>query len=70
MSLFLVFLSLLISSYCYTVLIYNVVLINRIHTIILGGFSLELGLKDVSLVQQAARQANVPMPFLSTLLDR
>lgn len=35
-----------------------------------GGFSLELGLKDVSLVSQAAREGNVPMPFLSTLLDR
>lgn len=35
-----------------------------------GGFSLELGLKDVSLVSQAAKEASVPMPFLSTLLDR
>ncbi|RYH18594.1 NAD(P)-dependent oxidoreductase [archaeon] len=35
-----------------------------------GGFSLELGYKDVSLVSQAARDAQVPMPFLSTLLDR
>lgn len=35
-----------------------------------GGFSLELGYKDVSLVQKAARDANVPMPFLSTLVDR
>lgn len=35
-----------------------------------GGFSLELGLKDVTLVSQAAREANVPMPFLSVLLDR
>ncbi len=29
-----------------------------------------LGLKDVTLVSQAAREADVPMPFLSTLLDR
>jgi len=35
-----------------------------------GGFPAELGLKDVSLVQQAARGAGVPMPFLSTLVDR
>lgn len=35
-----------------------------------GGFSLELGAKDVQLVQQAAQEGNVPMPFLSTLLDR
>lgn len=35
-----------------------------------GGFSLELGLKDVSLVNQAARESNTPMPFLSVLLDR
>jgi len=35
-----------------------------------GGFSLDLGLKDMTLVSQAAREANVPMPFLSTLLDR
>ena len=35
-----------------------------------GGFSLELGLKDVTLVSKAAREADVPMPFLSTLLDR
>jgi len=35
-----------------------------------GGFSLELGLKDVSLVSQAARECNAPMPFLSVLLDR
>jgi 3-hydroxyisobutyrate dehydrogenase-like beta-hydroxyacid dehydrogenase len=35
-----------------------------------GGFSLELGLKDVSLVSQAARECNTPMPFLSVLLDR
>jgi 3-hydroxyisobutyrate dehydrogenase-like beta-hydroxyacid dehydrogenase len=35
-----------------------------------GGFSLELGLKDVSLVNKAARDASVPMPFLSTLVDR
>ena len=35
-----------------------------------GGFSLELGLKDVSLVSKAAREKQVPMPFLSVLLDR
>lgn len=35
-----------------------------------GGFSLELGLKDVTLVQQAARAADAPMPFLSVLMDR
>ena len=38
--------------------------------LLLGGFSLELGLKDVTLVSKAAREADVPMPFLSTLLDR
>jgi len=35
-----------------------------------GGFSLELGLKDVSLVSQTAKEASVPMPFLSVLVDR
>ena len=35
-----------------------------------GGFSLALGLKDCSLVNEAARQVDVPMPFLSVLLDR
>ncbi len=35
-----------------------------------GGFSLELGLKDVTLVSETAKEASVPMPFLSTLLDR
>jgi 3-hydroxyisobutyrate dehydrogenase-like beta-hydroxyacid dehydrogenase len=35
-----------------------------------GGFSLELGLKDCTLVNAAAREADVPMPFLSVLLDR
>ena len=35
-----------------------------------GGFSLALGLKDVSLVSQAAKEADVPMPFLSVLMDR
>jgi 3-hydroxyisobutyrate dehydrogenase-like beta-hydroxyacid dehydrogenase len=35
-----------------------------------GGFSLELGYKDVTLVNKAARDVNVPMPFLSTLVDR
>jgi hypothetical protein len=36
----------------------------------IGGFSLELGLKDVSLVSQAARDSGVPMPVLSVLMDR
>lgn len=35
-----------------------------------GGFSLELGYKDVSLVNKAARESLVPMPVLSTLVDR
>lgn len=35
-----------------------------------GGFSLELGYKDVSLVQQAAKEVAVPMPYLSVLVDR
>lgn len=35
-----------------------------------GGFSLELGLKDCTLVKQAATEVDVPMPFLSVLLDR
>lgn len=35
-----------------------------------GGFALELGYKDVTLVQQAARRTKVPMPFLSVLCDR
>ena len=35
-----------------------------------GGFSLELGLKDVTLVSTAAREVSAPMPFLSTLVDR
>jgi len=35
-----------------------------------GGFSLNLGLKDVTLVSKAAREAEVPMPILSALLDR
>jgi 3-hydroxyisobutyrate dehydrogenase-like beta-hydroxyacid dehydrogenase len=35
-----------------------------------GGFSLELGLKDCTLVNEAAREADVPMPFLSVLIDR
>lgn len=35
-----------------------------------GGFSLELGLKDVTLVNQTARASDTPMPFLSVLLDR
>jgi 3-hydroxyisobutyrate dehydrogenase-like beta-hydroxyacid dehydrogenase len=35
-----------------------------------GGFSLDLGLKDVTLVSEAAREADTPMPVLSVLLDR
>jgi 3-hydroxyisobutyrate dehydrogenase-like beta-hydroxyacid dehydrogenase len=35
-----------------------------------GGFALELGYKDVMLVQQAARHQQAPMPFLSVLCDR
>jgi 3-hydroxyisobutyrate dehydrogenase-like beta-hydroxyacid dehydrogenase len=35
-----------------------------------GGFSLELGYKDVCLVQQAAKDAKVAMPYLSVLVDR
>lgn len=35
-----------------------------------GGFSLELGRKDVGLVSQAAMDSDTPMPFLSVLLDR
>jgi 3-hydroxyisobutyrate dehydrogenase-like beta-hydroxyacid dehydrogenase len=35
-----------------------------------GGFSLTLGAKDVALVSQAARDSDVPMPFLSILNDR
>lgn len=36
----------------------------------IGGFSLELGMKDVTLVKKAATDKQVPMPFLSVLLDR
>ena len=35
-----------------------------------GGFALELGLKDVSLVKSVAADSNVPMPFASALHDR
>jgi len=35
-----------------------------------GGFALELGLKDVKLVLDAAEKAKVPMPFGSVLRDR
>jgi len=35
-----------------------------------GGFSLTLGQKDVCLVSDAAKSAEVPMPFLSVLVDR
>lgn len=36
----------------------------------IGGFSLELGKKDVSLVGQAAEEVTVPMPFLEVLKKR
>lgn len=35
-----------------------------------GGFALELGHKDVSLVFDTARRCKVPMPFASLLQDR
>jgi 3-hydroxyisobutyrate dehydrogenase-like beta-hydroxyacid dehydrogenase len=35
-----------------------------------GGFSLDLGLKDMSLVSKAALDVSAPMPFLSHLMDR
>jgi 3-hydroxyisobutyrate dehydrogenase-like beta-hydroxyacid dehydrogenase len=35
-----------------------------------GGFALELGLKDVSLILDTAHKANAPMPFGSVLRDR
>lgn len=35
-----------------------------------GGFSLDLGHKDVSLVQRAGRNVGVPMPVASLLQDR
>lgn len=35
-----------------------------------GGFALELGYKDQRLAHQMAMEAKVPMPFLSTLIDR
>lgn len=35
-----------------------------------GGFSLDLGHKDVSLVQRAGRDVGVPMPVASLLQDR
>lgn len=35
-----------------------------------AGFRLTLGRKDVQLVAETARNSNVPMPFLGTLLDR
>ncbi|KAG7402021.1 hypothetical protein PHYBOEH_008542 [Phytophthora boehmeriae] len=35
-----------------------------------GGFALELGYKDQRLAHQMAMEAQVPMPFLSTLIDR
>ncbi|RLN55858.1 hypothetical protein BBJ28_00004441 [Nothophytophthora sp. Chile5] len=35
-----------------------------------GGFALELGYKDQRLAHQMAMEAQVPMPFLSALIDR
>ncbi|DAZ99216.1 TPA: hypothetical protein N0F65_008083 [Lagenidium giganteum] len=35
-----------------------------------GGFALELGYKDQRLAHQMALQSQVPMPFLSVLIDR
>ncbi|ETO67359.1 hypothetical protein F444_15716 [Phytophthora nicotianae P1976] len=35
-----------------------------------GGFALELGYKDQRLAHQLAMESQVPMPFLSTLIDR
>lgn len=35
-----------------------------------GGFSLELGLKDVALVRACAGESGVPMPLASLLHDR
>ncbi len=35
-----------------------------------GGFALNLGLKDIRLLQIAADKAHVPMPFLSDLLEK
>ncbi len=35
-----------------------------------GGFSLELGSKDVQLVMDTARRSKAPMPFASVLQDR
>lgn len=35
-----------------------------------GGFSLELGYKDVALVRETAKLSKVPMPFGSLLHDR
>jgi hypothetical protein len=51
-----------------TIFIY--ILFNSVDMNTTGGFSLELGLKDVSLVSQAAREVDTPMPFLSVLVDR
>lgn len=35
-----------------------------------GGFALNLGLKDMRLLQDCADRAQVPMPFLSDMLDK
>ena len=35
-----------------------------------GGFALDLGLKDMRLLQSCADRAQVPMPFLSDLHDK
>jgi 3-hydroxyisobutyrate dehydrogenase-like beta-hydroxyacid dehydrogenase len=35
-----------------------------------GGFALNLGLKDIRLLQDCADQAQVPMPFLSDVHEK
>ena len=35
-----------------------------------GGFSLDLGYKDMALVRDTAQRSKVPMPFASLLHDR
>lgn len=44
---------------------------NHNHTTLkTGGFSLELGYKDVALVRETAKRSDMPMPFASLLHDR
>ena len=50
--------------------IYILLTSSSLHRARPGGFSLELGYKDCTLVKEAAKEVNVPMPFLSVLLDR